>query len=122
MLKPVGIFLLSLFMYSQVYNTGTWVNYQLHIEEITEAYCENTDEPDLECHGKCHLKKQIIQTSPPATEHSSQIFYINEIELYSNASEIIIPSSILQPLTHRTNFEVNYSLLQTIGIFHPPQV
>ena len=121
MLKPIGIFLFSLFMYSQVYNTWAWVNYELNIDEITEAYCENTDKPDLECHGKCHLKKQIIQTTPPATEQSSQIVYINEIQLFTDYSNIIIPTSLNQRLAHQTNFEANYSFLQSFGIFHPPQ-
>ena len=121
MLKPIGIFLLSLFMFSQVYNTWAWVNYQLHMEEITEAYCENIDKPDLECHGSCHLKKQIIQTTPPAKEQSSQIIYINEIELFSNVTRIIIPTYYTQPLAHQTNFEASYTFLQTFGIFHPPK-
>lgn len=121
MLKPLGIFLFSLFIYSQVYNTWAWVNYELHIEEITEEYCENTDKPDMDCHGKCHLKKQIIQTTPPATEQSSQVIYINEIQLFSDLTNIIIPTSNIKPLAHQTGIDANYAFLRTFGIFHPPQ-
>ncbi len=33
--------------------------YQLNIDYIIETYCVNTDKPELQCNGKCHLAKQL---------------------------------------------------------------
>lgn len=33
--------------------------YQLNIDYIIEKYCVNTDKPELQCNGKCHLAKQL---------------------------------------------------------------
>lgn len=35
------------------------LDYSLSVKEYTEMYCENKDEPELECNGKCHLGKTI---------------------------------------------------------------
>ena len=41
-----------------------WVNYKYIANEL----CENQDKPELECNGKCHLKKELAKA---ATEESS---------------------------------------------------
>lgn len=33
--------------------------YQLNIDYIIETYCVNTDKPEMQCNGKCHLAKQL---------------------------------------------------------------
>jgi hypothetical protein len=122
MFKPIGIFLLSLFLFSQVYNTTVWLHYQMNVDEITELFCENTSKPEMNCHGVCHLKKQIIQTDQNIPIESESVFYLNEIQLFSTQShqEILIPSSI--SILHRTIFKSTYSHLQESRIFHPPKV
>ena len=121
MFRPVGIFLLSLFMYSQVYNTSVWVNYELNIDEITEAFCVNTDKPELNCHGTCHLKKQLIQADESNPQEPQHSLYLNEIQLFSSQSgtEILEPRNT--SVTHQTNFEDGYSFFQGLDVFHPPK-
>ena len=122
MFRPVGIFLLSLFMYSQVYNTSVWVNYELNIDEITEAFCVNTDKPELNCHGTCHLKKQLIQADESNPQEPQHSLYLNEIQLFpsnNELAEISEPRNIF--ITHQTAFVNGYSFLSGLGVFHPPK-
>ena len=121
MFKPFGAFLLVLFMYSQVYNTSVWVNYQINVEQITNEFCENTEKPDLNCHGTCHLKKQLIQTDDSTPTEPEQSLYINEIQLFSSneATDILNLQNIF--VAHQTKFQENYSFLEGFGIFHPPK-
>jgi len=121
MVKPIGIFLLSLFLYSQVYNTSVWVNYELNIDEITEAFCINTDKPELNCHGTCHLKKQLIQTDNKIPSESETSFYFNEIQLFSGFDFIKINQPLMNTSSHLTQFEDFYSSFSGLDIFHPPQ-
>lgn len=121
MFKPFGIFLFSLFMFSQVYNTAVWVNYELNIDEITELFCVNTDKPELNCHGTCHLKKQVISTNNENPVETNTPFYINEIQLFSSINDFYN----LKPLTENkpliSTSSINYSFLSDKGLFHPPQ-
>lgn len=121
MFKPIGIFLLSLFLFSQVYNSAVWVNYELHMAEITEAFCENTDKPELNCKGTCHLKKQIIQTDQSNSTESPIAVYINEIQLFPNSSESGLNKPVDDSFSHQTFFGETYSYLQSISVFHPPK-
>ena len=121
MLKPVGIFLLSLFLYSQVYNTSVWVNYELNIEEITEAFCINTEKPELNCHGTCHLKKQLIQTDNSIPLESENTFYFNEIQLFSGNDFIQIIKPVINVSSHLTKLEDHHSTFSGLDVFHPPK-
>lgn len=122
MFKPFGIFLLSLFMFTQVYNTAMWVNYEFNTEIITDLFCENTDKPEMNCHGVCHLKKQVINTEQDSPVESNQQFYINEIQLFSSNEEITL-SKVSEEIVSHTFYENNlYSFLTGNSLFHPPQV
>src|SRR5690606_1079456 len=35
------------------------MHFKLNQEKIEKAYCENKNKPELQCHGLCHLKKQL---------------------------------------------------------------
>lgn len=39
------------------------VHYHLNRDFIEKAYCINKDKKEMDCHGKCHLKKNIEDTS-----------------------------------------------------------
>ena len=108
-------------MFSQVYNTSVWVNYEMNIDEITDLFCENTDKPELNCHGTCHLKKQLIQTDNSIPLESELSLYINEIQLFSAREFIRIAKPQNSIAVHLTFFEENYSFSQGLGIFHPPK-
>ncbi len=42
------------------------VYFNLNQEAIEQAFCVNKDKPALECHGNCHLKKQLEKTKNTA--------------------------------------------------------
>ncbi len=42
-----------------------YAEYVLNYEYISEVLCINQDQPELECDGKCYLRKQIQQQSDP---------------------------------------------------------
>lgn len=107
-------------LFSQVYNSVIWVNYELNVEEITELFCENTDKPELNCHGSCHLKKQLIQTEDPNSENPVHLNYINELELF-NPNDII-QNDLMLNFTPELNSHYSESFSETVSgeIFHPP--
>ncbi|MFT4753617.1 MAG: hypothetical protein ACI9GM_000504 [Salibacteraceae bacterium] len=121
MFKPFGIFLLSLFLFSQVYNTAVWVNYELNTAKITEEFCENTDKPELNCHGTCHLKKQIISTDNQNPVESNTQLYINEIQLFSSSSEQNSFKTTVNQVINTSFIDNNYAYLSNKSLLQPPQ-
>ncbi len=90
---PTLILLVS-FSWTQFYNSAVLGVYELNKSEYIAAFCENVDEPELKCDGKCHLTKQLVdtQTEPQENEYPT---LIPEQELFAyqvnfNGSEITI--------------------------------
>ena len=122
MSRLFGIFLLHLFLYTLVYNTYLWVKYELNKDEITELFCENTDKPEMNCHGVCHLKKQIIDTQTPIPPAENNWVYVSELQPFKGSDESIVPSPFLEKVTHFTLLTLSISTPLEIDFFHPPQV
>lgn len=38
------------------------MHFNLNQEAIEQAFCVNKNKPELQCHGTCHLKKQLQKT------------------------------------------------------------
>lgn len=121
MFKPFGIFLLSLFMFTQVHNTVVWVNYEMNIEEITDLFCVNTDKPELNCHGTCHLKKQIISNENNSPVESNHQLYITQIQLFANTLTHQSFDLLVEQVLHHSLETNQYSFLSEKALFHPPQ-
>ncbi len=51
--------------------------FYLHRAEIERTLCENRAKPELKCHGKCHLKKQLA-ASPVGEEQPQSAPEIRE--------------------------------------------
>lgn len=121
MLKSIGVFLLSVFMFSQMYNTYVWVNYELNIDEITNAFCINADKPELNCHGTCHLKKQLISrdTSIPIDEQNA--LYTPEIELFHSEASVLTIDFKSISLMHLSPVMNHYSFLFGLNLWQPPE-
>ncbi len=66
------LFLLSLtiHMSSQVFiYLGFWVNQ----DYIAENLCENLDKPQMNCHGVCHLEKELQKDEDRKQHQASQM-------------------------------------------------
>lgn len=97
-------------------------NFLLNQDYIKEFLCINKEEPELQCNGKCHLKKQLKNA-----QHEQQDNYPKLINL---ESEFIIDTTktvtfSLKKYNHRkvpTYYSNMYSTTFTSNVFQPPQV
>jgi hypothetical protein len=112
----IGLYALTL---SQAYMPH--VNYWMNRDFIASVLCENKEKPELECNGKCHLKKQIQENSddnPEGEEVSSQMM----VEFF----EPTIDHTVEWLVETITNSFYNYSEPLETGfsssVFHPPRV
>lgn len=50
-----------------MYTIGYVAYFELNIDYIIKTYCVNKEIAQLECHGKCHLAKQLSPASDTQT-------------------------------------------------------
>ncbi|MEP5340680.1 MAG: hypothetical protein ABJL44_13125 [Algibacter sp.] len=99
--------------------------YQINIDYITEAFCENKEKIELSCNGKCHLAKQL-QTDSGNQSDNKTIKILSEyffVVFYQKNSVFVFNQSIFQ-----LNKEVNnicnrsYAYIFEYKHFRPPMV
>ncbi len=81
-MKPCLVFILSLLVFCASFQNSLFlVDYQVN-REFYETHCVNRDVPDMECHGKCQLKKNADE----ATSLANVVKYAFEFNLMPTAS------------------------------------
>lgn len=95
--------------------------YKINIKEIIENYCINRDKPELECDGKCYLKKQLEkqEESHQKTPYTTKNF--EDTVLGNTAHKAVIPPIYFCTIafTYPPNKQ-GLLLGITMPVFHPP--
>ena len=99
--------------------TGIVISYHLNKTYIAKVLCENKEEPQMQCNGKCQLKKQLVaeetkkENEPVSVEKLPEVFWTMAQELQAEK----------QYSTYHADFPI-FSILQFTNfpstIFHPP--
>lgn len=99
--RNIAFLLVLAFVTGLIYQTGTIVYFYANRAEIAARYCINKDKPQLNCHGQCHLKKQLTRPAAQAQESDSQrenlSFWLFAVEL---------PFAVSLPVVHNPDFLV----------------
>jgi hypothetical protein len=99
----------------------TYIYYTIDPIGFIEELCENKDQPELQCNGKCHLKK-VTESSQSSEEVPVQIIDFKDILLHQNpdlAIDFKIKPNIKKAVFGYQNY---YKYLVSNSSFHPPQV
>lgn len=98
---------------------GLLTYYSVNIEYIINELCENKDKPELNCKGKCFLKKKMAQADE-SEKKTSEIFKQVEFPAFiPNSSLSLGLKSIELESTHAPVKDL-YDYQSYIRIFHPP--
>jgi hypothetical protein len=98
------------------------VHFHLNRVEIASAYCDNIEEPELECNGSCELDRRLSD-SKERSEEGNNVF----LEEFQFIYLVMAQLETLQKPYISSNIELNSHLLQLAisGIksdfFHPPK-
>ncbi|SDS40118.1 NLPA lipoprotein [Polaribacter sp. KT25b] len=117
----LSIIFSTLILYNSLRVSITYLYYNLDTKGFIEAYCENKDKPELQCNGKCHLKK-VTKTTDEEKNQPIQLIDFKDILLYNqNISSHEIDTNIFQ--TKSNFFYLNlYNFRLLDSYFHPPNV
>lgn len=105
MLKQLASILVILIFTSGILNSNLLLlNYALNKDSITALFCVNKERPELKCDGKCHLGKQLNETT-----ESPESQTIPEVRTFSEfISESIDFELPFQVVDSKTQIVFNY--------------
>jgi len=121
MKKAFSILMTMLFLLVSFQQTLLIVHFKLNQKEIEKEFCVNKAKPQLQCHGKCHLKKDLEKSEKNDLELTNigkkieialistvefnvpicKTIKLNKVSIYKNNGllephlEIIVPPPIL---------------------------
>lgn len=116
-----AIFLSSLVLYNMLRVSFTYIYYTLDPIGFIEELCENKDQPELQCNGKCHLKK-VTESSQSSEEVPLQIIDFKDILLHKHTTLTIDFGRTSFKEKGIFNYQNFYKHLHINSSFHPPQV
>lgn len=99
-----------------------YVEYMLNQDYIAEFLCINKDKPKLQCHGKCHLAKQLSKQNENENSNTLTI----SLENYPIGFVYIL--SLIKKQSWHSKKEDNfpnsksYYFQSTTKAFHPPDL
>lgn len=99
----------------------TYIYYTLDPIGFIEELCENKDQPELQCNGKCHLKK-VTESSQSTEKVPLQIIDFKDILLHQHT---ILEVYFKEKSTAKNtifDYQNDYEYLIIDSSFHPPQV
>ncbi|MCB9245623.1 MAG: hypothetical protein H6606_04265 [Flavobacteriales bacterium] len=98
------------------------VRFEFNRDYITEVFCINKDKPELNCHGTCHLNKQLQKQNVLTGDDPAELVELNFVFFAFRMTQEFQLSD-LQFVAQ--NFYERYtpfnSSAEASEIFHPPR-
>ena len=122
--RTIAGLLLLLMLFGLFYNAAIWLHYELYKAEITELFCINKDKPEMQCNGKCHVSKELIDfnvTSNVPENPVREASYVPMLERYVVPDK---PIALFCAKQHRmtASFYIwHWESLPATPPFHPPR-
>lgn len=112
----------TLILFNSTRVSLTYAYYKLDPIGFIEALCVNKDKPELQCNGKCHLKK-VSKSLDKEQNTPENIVDFKELLLFTLTTEKLAFKHKNDLKTQNTSIYQNlYSFSSINDCFHPPQV
>jgi len=117
----VSIILAAIIICSSLRISFTYAYYYVDTAGFIERLCENKDKPELQCNGKCHLKK-VVENNTNDDKIPFKDINFKEITLFVVEQSKYEFISITFKKTDLSNYNNLYAYLVISAFDHPPQV
>ena len=122
----IGIVMVCFFFIPIGLKSGIYVSFKINQDFIAAELCENKEKPEMKCHGKCYLAKQIQRVDNNEKEEKTPqtILQLPSILLfYQELGISAVTSSIVDKITGKQyyNQQFNTSISHVNAVFHPPE-
>lgn len=99
----------------------TFVYYKLDPIGFIEELCENKDKPELQCNGKCHLKK-VAQTTGNENEPVKIVNFEELLLFKQDITDYKLQTNLYSLKLENFTYLNLYKFSYKSSCFHPPQV
>jgi hypothetical protein len=114
--------LILLLLFSSTRVSITYAYYELDPIGFIENLCINKDKPELECNGKCHLKK-VIQSQDKEQNTPKSVIDFKELTLFSETIKPVVNNQDEYIKKQSpTSYQNLYSYNAINDCFHPPRI
>ncbi|WKW46800.1 hypothetical protein P3875_01625 [Myroides sp. JBRI-B21084] len=120
-MKKATVILLLIMLFKPVLPV---LEYVIMYDYIKNELCVNKDKPELNCNGKCYLKKAMAQAAANDNSKSkgysfsveSSVIFFQKLSIIS----VSIPIEILNFSKKILTYQRNYHFIVVSNIFKPP--
>ena len=121
MKRTLSLFFLSIFCFSTLQSVIPYFEYIFNYEYISKVLCINKNKVELNCNGKCHLKKQLSSTVDD-TKTNNENSRVPVIKFDKRLLFILIPvrSSLQLVIRQKTPLVFYLENLKSKIDFKPP--
>ena len=121
MIRNITIIVLLLAVALQSFNSSlVIVNYKLNTEFYLRN-CINKNKPQLKCHGKCQMAKQLQQAEQQNKDAADKMLKSPTLDLYcTNTTLGQIPVAVIEFSPGGFPLSIGHPLERSGLIFHPP--
>lgn len=81
MCKAIAIFAVAILLYSSMSNAILVAGFKLNQVEVERRHCVNKAQPQKQCHGKCHLSKQLAENNRKDDQPTPQSQLLDSFKL-----------------------------------------
>ncbi|MCV2485161.1 hypothetical protein OD917_09520 [Flavobacterium sp. SH_e] len=121
MKKVFSITMTILFLLVSFQQALIVVHFKLNQNAIEKEFCVNKAKPELQCHGKCHLKKELQENEKNSDLELRSIGKKIDIALISNIEFAVFISKEIN--SNKTSIYKESVLLEPcLEIFVPPPI
>jgi hypothetical protein len=116
------VFLTALFMLLKP--AIPFLEYVVNYDYIVKELCENKEKPQLQCNGKCHLKKELAKSaadeqSPADKKQNSkqemEVLFYQETPIFYQKMPVVFTDKNVN-----ASYQNFYALTAIQSTFHPP--
>ncbi len=119
MSRTISLFLIFALGFQCLSKLGLIAYYNINIEYIIQELCENKDKPQLNCKGKCYLKKKLNEADKAENQTSRTLKQL-ELPVFICNHHNFKTIQNQEPVKLTKFQEDLYAYLSIDYIFHPP--
>lgn len=119
----ISILLLVLLSFQVMFKTFLVIDYRINKAYIAANLCENKAKPQMQCEGKCHLKKQITQSEEAESKTIPSSLKEKEVSFHQSWFELTLPQMPVFIESNRYQLPAEEAIISASNsIFQPPRL
>lgn len=117
-----AIFLTAIILIQPAHIAGVFIRFKINQDFYARVLCINKEKPELKCHGKCQLKKQLKSTQQK--NQADKNLAIENLNIFLLFKPMVNLKIELLPEKHHKYpafWMCNFLPACAMPVFHPPQ-